>query len=168
MRKPGSKGAPTAKAFAKSAKTAKKKPAKKKSRGTPNELRRSQVTLQRPSNRSDITSALTTRFIDQGISRIQRQLRTMNEIKVRNYTVTSQTEHLSPCLMTSSSSSRCTRMTEELRASPCQTSGLMLPTPYTGKPQSIHPPTSGPTPPPAAHKRDTDALLLWRVRRHDG
>lgn len=42
-------------------------------------------------NRSDITSNLTTRFIDQGISRIQRQLRTPMNEKVRNYTVTSQT-----------------------------------------------------------------------------
>ena len=33
-------------------------------------------------NRSDITSTLTTRFIDQGIARIQRQLRTpLNEKK---------------------------------------------------------------------------------------
>lgn len=45
-------------------------------------------------NRSDITSSLTTRFIDQGISRIQRQLRTpLNEIK-KDYTITSQTENL--------------------------------------------------------------------------
>lgn len=42
-------------------------------------------------NRSDITSSLTTRFIDQGIARIQRQLRTPMNEKVRNYTVTSQT-----------------------------------------------------------------------------
>ena len=30
-------------------------------------------------NRSDITAALTTRFIDQGIARIQRQPDTLNE-----------------------------------------------------------------------------------------
>lgn len=42
-------------------------------------------------NRSDITSSLTTRFIDQGISRIQRQLRTPMNEKVRNYTITSTT-----------------------------------------------------------------------------
>lgn len=42
-------------------------------------------------NRSDITSNLTTRFIDQGIARIQRQLRTPMNEKVRNYTISSQT-----------------------------------------------------------------------------
>ncbi len=42
-------------------------------------------------NRSDITSALTTLFIDQSIARIQRQLRTpLNENKT-TYTFTSQT-----------------------------------------------------------------------------
>ena len=45
-------------------------------------------------NRSDITTALTTRFIDQGIARIQRQLRTpLNENKT-TYTISSQTENL--------------------------------------------------------------------------
>ena len=45
-------------------------------------------------NRSDITAALTTRFIDQGIARIQRQLRTpLNEIK-KDYSITAQTENL--------------------------------------------------------------------------
>ena len=45
-------------------------------------------------NRSDITAALTTRFIDQGIARIQRQLRTpLNEIK-KDYSITVQTENL--------------------------------------------------------------------------
>ena len=45
-------------------------------------------------NRSDITSTLTTRFIDQGIARIQRQLRTpLNEIK-KDYSITAQTENL--------------------------------------------------------------------------
>jgi len=42
-------------------------------------------------NRSDITTALTTRFLDQGIARIQRQLRTPMNEKVRNYSITSQT-----------------------------------------------------------------------------
>tara|TARA_Y100001951_G_scaffold20103_1_gene15113 strand:- start:377 stop:991 length:615 start_codon:yes stop_codon:yes gene_type:complete len=42
-------------------------------------------------NRSDITTTLTGRFIDQGIARIQRQLRTPMNEKVRNYTVTSST-----------------------------------------------------------------------------
>ena len=42
-------------------------------------------------NRSDITSALTTLFIDQSIARIQRQLRTpLNENKT-TYTISSQT-----------------------------------------------------------------------------
>jgi len=45
-------------------------------------------------NRSDITSALTETFIDQGIARIQRQLRTpMNEKKV-NYTITNKTTYV--------------------------------------------------------------------------
>ena len=45
-------------------------------------------------NRSDITSALTTTFIDQGITRIERQLRTpMNEKKV-NYTIGSATSYI--------------------------------------------------------------------------
>ena len=41
-------------------------------------------------NRSDITSTLTTRFIDQGIARIQRQLRTPLNEKKKDYTITSQ------------------------------------------------------------------------------
>lgn len=42
-------------------------------------------------NRSDITAALTTLFIDQSIARIQRQLRTpLNENKT-TYTISSQT-----------------------------------------------------------------------------
>ena len=45
-------------------------------------------------NRSDITASLVTTFIDQGISRIQRQLRTpMNEKKV-NYTIGSKTSYV--------------------------------------------------------------------------
>lgn len=45
-------------------------------------------------NRSDITPALTTRFIDQGISRIQRQLRTpLNENKL-DYTISGRTSSL--------------------------------------------------------------------------
>lgn len=41
-------------------------------------------------NRSDITSALTTTFIDQGIARVQRQLRTpLNENKT-DYTITNK------------------------------------------------------------------------------
>ena len=42
-------------------------------------------------NRSDITTALTTRFIDQGIARIERQLRTAMNEKLRTYTVSSLT-----------------------------------------------------------------------------
>lgn len=45
-------------------------------------------------NRSDITSSLTTRFIDQGISRIQRQLRTPMSERVLNVTITAQTDSL--------------------------------------------------------------------------
>ena len=42
-------------------------------------------------NRSDITAALTTLFIDQSIARIQRQLRTpLNENKT-TYTISTQT-----------------------------------------------------------------------------
>ena len=40
-------------------------------------------------NRSDITSTLTTRFIDQGIARVQRQLRTPMSERVLNITITS-------------------------------------------------------------------------------
>lgn len=42
-------------------------------------------------NRSDITTTLTTRFIDQGIARIQRQLRAPMNEKVRTYTLSIQT-----------------------------------------------------------------------------
>ena len=45
-------------------------------------------------NRSDITTALTERFIDQGIARIQRQLRTPMSERVLNITITGQTESL--------------------------------------------------------------------------
>ena len=45
-------------------------------------------------NRSDITPALTTTFIDQGIARIQRQLRTpLNENKT-TYTISSSTSSI--------------------------------------------------------------------------
>jgi len=42
-------------------------------------------------NRTDITSDLTTTFIDQGISRIQRSLRTPLNEKQYNYTISSLT-----------------------------------------------------------------------------
>ncbi|ADE38614.1 phage adaptor protein [Candidatus Puniceispirillum marinum] len=42
-------------------------------------------------NRSDITSDLTTRFIDQGIARIQRQLRTPMSERVLEIAISSQT-----------------------------------------------------------------------------
>lgn len=42
-------------------------------------------------NRGDITSALTTTFIDQGISRIQRQLRTPLNENVSTYSISGQT-----------------------------------------------------------------------------
>jgi len=42
-------------------------------------------------NRSDITPALTTNFIDQGIARIQRQLRTPLNENIVTYTITTQT-----------------------------------------------------------------------------
>jgi len=45
-------------------------------------------------NRSDITSSLTTRFIEQGISRIQRQLRTPLNEKSKTYTITASTSEL--------------------------------------------------------------------------
>jgi hypothetical protein len=45
-------------------------------------------------NRNDITSALTTRFIDQGIARIQRQLRTPMSEKVLEVSITSATTSL--------------------------------------------------------------------------
>lgn len=42
-------------------------------------------------NRSDITTSLTTTFINQGLSRIQRQLRTPVQEKVNTYTISAQT-----------------------------------------------------------------------------
>ena len=45
-------------------------------------------------NRSDITASLTTTFIDQGIARIQRQLRTPLNEKVKTYTITTNTPSL--------------------------------------------------------------------------
>jgi len=45
-------------------------------------------------NRSDITPALTETFIDQGMTRIGRQLRTPMNEKVKRYTLTSQTASL--------------------------------------------------------------------------
>ena len=42
-------------------------------------------------NRSDITPTLTTNFIDQGIARIQRQLRTPLNENIVTYTITTQT-----------------------------------------------------------------------------
>lgn len=45
-------------------------------------------------NRSDITTALTNTFLDQGNARIQRQLRTPMQEKVANYTLSTQTEYI--------------------------------------------------------------------------
>ena len=45
-------------------------------------------------NRSDITSALTTRFIEQGIARIQRQLRTPMSEKVLEIAVNTSTSSI--------------------------------------------------------------------------
>lgn len=45
-------------------------------------------------NRSDITASLTTRFIDQGIARVQRQLRAPINEKKKDYTITAQTTEL--------------------------------------------------------------------------
>jgi hypothetical protein len=45
-------------------------------------------------NRSDITAALTTTFIDQGIARIQRQLRTPLNENVTTYTITTNTSQV--------------------------------------------------------------------------
>ena len=45
-------------------------------------------------NRSDITPALTTLFIDQGIARIQRQLRTPMSERVLTVSITTQTTSL--------------------------------------------------------------------------
>jgi len=42
-------------------------------------------------NRSDITPTLTTNFIDQGIARIQRKLRTPLNENIVTYTITTQT-----------------------------------------------------------------------------
>ena len=45
-------------------------------------------------NRSDITAALTTTFIDQGIARIQRQLRTPLNENVATYTISGATSQV--------------------------------------------------------------------------
>ena len=45
-------------------------------------------------NRSDITTALTTRFIDLGIARIQRQLRTPLNEKKNDYTISALTSEI--------------------------------------------------------------------------
>ena len=45
-------------------------------------------------NRSDITASLTTTFIDQGIARIQRQLRTPMQEKLTTYTISAQTSFI--------------------------------------------------------------------------
>jgi hypothetical protein len=45
-------------------------------------------------NRSDITTALTTTFIDQGIARVQRQLRTPMQEALTTYTLNEQTEYI--------------------------------------------------------------------------
>lgn len=45
-------------------------------------------------NRSDCTDTLTTRFIDQGIARIQRQLRTPLNEKKKDYSITGQASSL--------------------------------------------------------------------------
>ena len=45
-------------------------------------------------NRSDITAALTTRFIDQGIARIERSLRTPMQEKLKNYTISDTTTEI--------------------------------------------------------------------------
>lgn len=45
-------------------------------------------------NRSDITASLTQRFIDQGIARVQRQLRTPLNENVTDYSITGATTHL--------------------------------------------------------------------------
>ena len=45
-------------------------------------------------NRSDITAALTTRFIDQGIARIERSLRTPMQEKVKNYNISGATTEI--------------------------------------------------------------------------
>lgn len=45
-------------------------------------------------NRSDITDAQAVRFISDGIGRIERQLRTAMNEKVKNYTITAQTSSI--------------------------------------------------------------------------
>jgi hypothetical protein len=45
-------------------------------------------------NRSDLTTALSETFINQGIARIQRQLRVPMNEKVQNYTLSAQTSSL--------------------------------------------------------------------------
>jgi hypothetical protein len=45
-------------------------------------------------NRSDITTALTTTFIDQGIARVQRQLRTPMQEALTTYSISSQTSFI--------------------------------------------------------------------------
>ena len=57
-------------------------------------------------NRSDITTALTTRFISQGISRIQRSLRTPMSERVLEVTITGKTETMTLPVI-SWKSSRC-------------------------------------------------------------
>ena len=45
-------------------------------------------------NRSDITTTLTSRFIDQGIARIQRQFRIPANEKVKNYNISGVTSEI--------------------------------------------------------------------------
>ena len=45
-------------------------------------------------NRSDITSALTTRFVDQGIARVQRSLRVPAMENQNIYTISGSTQHV--------------------------------------------------------------------------
>ncbi len=45
-------------------------------------------------NRSDVTDALAATFINQGITRIQRQLRSPLSERTLEYTITSQTPHI--------------------------------------------------------------------------
>ena len=45
-------------------------------------------------NRSDITTALTTTFIDQGIARVQRQLRTPMQEALTTYSISGQTDYI--------------------------------------------------------------------------
>ncbi len=46
-------------------------------------------------NRSDITTSLTTRFIDQGIARVQRQLRTPANEKLKTHNISTTTASIS-------------------------------------------------------------------------